>query len=832
MKKLIFSAAVILSLLAVSCFNDYSIPHGLSVSTKAKYNFTITELDKDLSEYFSITDIITNASGSGFEVYDYNPGNNQVKQKFLLRIPVQEIPLDFGSFMAATDLGTSLGSMGFEQDIQIPSVNINSVKEFDIDAINTAVNGMVTFTGPVTGSYTQQQVYFAATFDHVEYQTGQIVVSTGATGQVRLYSGETEDAAKANMIASGNISDGKAVLNLNGKSLYAAYTYIAFQNADSSNFVALIEPSSKLKTAYGVNYPTVALPEIETTFDVGTGNDALESCQFGTGCSLHCEIQTPDWSGLTITKNIELSGGLNLTINSDDTNLSGVTFSNEDINAKANLSIAFTNATIIFVKKPKISMGTTIPSIAQITAKLPDGTNTSINVNKDLPDEAKSMVNSVTWKAGCGIKVKYTNTFPTGNDFTLKNVSSTFLGLTGTSPQTLQAGHSNETVEFLTTTQNVSTIGSTTKIDFKADLDLPGSVSGKIIAVDVEPGKTYKVKLEVTPVLDWEEIEIDTGDLSSSGNTFMDFNLNSMFSSLDTALGCNISSKINLSELPIHLYCDIPDLSAFNNPNFSGKIKFFLADSGGSQIGSNATYILGTSSSDGIMPFYTEPTLTKDTNNVVISTVSGGLQADLAPVLNASASHANSKLGLNYSMGLSTGSTGNLTINHDALSASSSTTIKITAIIVLPLEFNLTGDVSIDVLNLMDTGDRTDPSWDVLQRTGPTDVDAIEKILDVIENVSIAYEPTKKPFISSNDINIIMDMDGSGTNFQTKVLSLNGGKYSENPSKLLHTYPLQPEVILELKAGMLAIPRQMAIKTRIDLGIETNGHEIPIFGGN
>ena len=59
-----------------------------------------------------------------------------------------------------------------------------------------------------------------------------------------------------------------------------------------------------------------------------------------------------------------------------------------------------------------------------------------------------------------------------------------------------------------------------------------------------------------------------------------------------------------------------------------------------------------------------------------------------------------------------------------------------------------------------------------------------------------------------------------------------GGKYSENPSKLLHTYPLQPEVILELKAGMLAIPRQMAIKTRIDLGIETNGNEIPIFGGN
>ena len=43
----------------------------------------------------------------------------------------------------------------------------------------------------------------------------------------------------------------------------------------------------------------------------------------------------------------------------------------------------------------------------------------------------------------------------------------------------------------------------------------------------------------------------------------MDFNLASMFSSLDSALHTTISDKINLCELPIHLYCDIPNLDAF-----------------------------------------------------------------------------------------------------------------------------------------------------------------------------------------------------------------------------------------------------------------------------
>ena len=338
--------------------------------------------------------------------------------------------------------------------------------------------------------------------------------------------------------------------------------------------------------------------------------------------------------------------------------------------------------------------------------------------------------------------------------------------------------------------------------------------------------------IEVTPVLDWKEIEIDSGDLSSNGKICMDFNLASMFSSLDSALHTTISDKINLCELPIHLYCDIPNLDAFNNPNFAGKIKFFLVDSSENQIGSNELYVLGNNSSSAVMPFAVEPVLNKTADDVVISTVTGGLSADISSILNASASVPNSKLGVDYNIGLTTGSSGTITINHDALQNASNTTIKITAMVILPLELNLTGDVNVDIIEMMGV-DRSDPNWDVMKRTEATSLGKIEKLIEIIDNVSISYAPTKKPFISSSDICIVMDMDGAANSqFETKVLSLNGGKYAEDPTKLLNTYPLQPEVNLLLKAGQIAVPRAMGIKSKIDLGIDTNGKEVTVWGGS
>lgn len=838
MKKSILPALLFISLFVTGCVNDItniSLPKEVAVTTHAKYNFTITELDMDLSEHFNLSTLLSGSMSGGMQAYDYNPGGNQQKQMFLIRVPIQEIPLDFSSFMASTDLGSSLSAMSFEQEIAIPAVNLNTSQEFDIDVINAMVNAMVTFAGGIDGGDTLQQVNFASNFDHVIYNNGLIEITTTDTslsGRVALYSAATDSDAQTTKIAQTTISGGKATLDISGKSLYGAYTYIAFENASSENFAGVIKDSSKLKSAHGVTSASpVDLPQLSTSFPVGTGNDSLEECTFGTGSSLSCIIETPGWTGVSLNKTIALTGGLTATINGDTTDLGGVTFTNQDIDATLDLTVNFSNADIYFNKKPKITMSTDIPLIQSVRVKLPDGTDTSINVNQDLPDEAKTMVKKINWKEGCGIKVKYTNTFPSGNDFTLKDVESNFLGLTGTTDQILEAGKSNQEVSFLTTSTNETIITSTTKIDFAANLDLPGSTAGKIIAVNVEPGKTYKVKVEVTPVLNWEDITIDSGNLSSSGNMCMDFNLGSLFSSLDTALHTTISDRITLKELPVHLYCDIPNLTAFNNPKFSGKIKFFLANSSDAPIAGYDHYILGSASSSEDLSLAVEPTLVKTDDNMVTSVVTGGFISDMAPILNATTTNPGSKLGIDYNLGLTTGGSGEITINHDALQNSTNTSIKIVALIILPLEVNLLSDVDIDIIQLMNV-DTSEANWDVMHRSGPTDLGNISKALEIIESVSIAYAPTKKPFISSSDIQIIMDMDGSGSVFETKTLSLSGGKYSENPTTLLNTFPLQPSALIRLKAGSLAVPRKMGIKSKIDLGINTNGKEIKIWGGD
>lgn len=827
MKRILAITTLVFVFSITSCFNDFTIPQKVEVSTNAKYNFTVADVDYSLANYFEPSSIISNI-GDSFEVYDYNPGANQSKQSFLLRIPIQEIPLDFSSYLSSTDFGNLISTMNFEQEVTIPSISVNQTKPVDLIVINNAINTMVTFTGPITGSFIQQKVNFAAGFTSVSYDNGKVVISASVSGEVKLYSGPNDTAAKSTLIASGNMDGGTATLDISGKKLYSEYTYISFENAGSS-FVGTIDPDSTIIRAEGITQGPISIPQLNYSFPIASAGSGLESCQIDTG-SLVCQIIT-GWEGVTLAQSLDFTGGLNFNMISSTKNLAGETFNNQDIDVEANCSIEFNNATVDFSKTPNIKIQVDISQIASAVIALPAGTNTSISVNQNLPAEASSMITQIDWKSGCGIKIDYTNTFPTGNDFALSSVTSSFLGLSSQPTKTLNSNTTDGSISFLTSTDYQCPITSSTQVDFTANLDLPGSTPNKIVVQNVVPGNTYKIKLKITPILDWDKLYLNSSLLNANGSTCMDFNLASIFGNLDSTFGCNISNKIRLKSLPIHLFCEIPNLSVFNNPSFNGKIRVFLADSTGTLIGSNENYILGSASSNAQMPLVSEPALVKNQSGVVTSVVSGGLSSDLASILNASATNPSSQLGISYNLSLTTGSSSSLIIDHSTLGSNANTTIKIAALIILPFEFDLIDDVNLNIMNMLSSIDTTDPNWDVLRRTGPTDVTDLQKFLDIIESVSISYSPTKKPFISSNEINLILDMDGSGSTFATQSLSLNGGRYSENPSDLLNTYPLQPQVELELKAGTLSIPRDIGIKTKIDLTINTNGEPITIWGG-
>ena len=841
-KCLFASAALFILLTGCVQFQNMTVPKKVQVKTTAEYNFTIAEFEKDFSDKLSAAEIQESMGGS-LEFYDYNPGGNQEVQQYLLRMPLQEVPLDFGSYMESIDIGKNLDAMNFEQDIPIPNLQLNAEQEIDLEILNTMMIGLLAVNGKTgTGP---QKVNFEG-FSTVSISSGKLTINTaGANGTVKLYSasGLTQaGCSSANLIATGTLKSGKVVFDLSGKTLYANGTYIDFVDDNTNQeFGGTLNETAKISKVTGLTQADKTIKLDPVSFKGAGESSPVKECVFSDESKLSLNITTPNWDGVTITKNIKLSGGLDLTFSGSETeSLKNKKYTNQDIILEPELTLKFSDATIDFTTKPKYELSSDIKGFKSVTVKLPEGVKTSFDVKQELPDSASSMVNQIVWNAGSGIEVEYSNTLPAGNAMEM-TASSAFIGLTSQT-ETIEptTGTEKKKIQFRSANENKITIDNATEVDFSANLELPGynEKENTITISGVTPGESYKIAMKITPVFDWKSITIDTTALDEkgvSGNMAVDFNPKTLLSSLDSMLdssGTNkISDKIDLSKLELKLFCERPDYESFKNVQFEGQIALGGTSDDGEHL-NNATYILGTETEDKPLMFSNEPVLEKDSKGTVISDLTRVqcVGTNLASTINSISEPE--KLGLNYSLKL-TGTDGNkdLKLTKDALKNSSKTSLKITAMIILPLELKVTEDYTVDVMKMagksFNPSDSTEP--DLLGRTEFSSSDGtMEKLMNIIENVSVTYAPSKKPIIGNAEIQI--DLDGTGTEFEEKSISINGGIYTEKP-KMIVENPVKPSVNVVLKQGELKIPREMSFKTRLDLQIKTNGEPLE-FGGN
>lgn len=842
-KCLFASAALFILLTGCVQFQNMTVPKKVQVKTTAEYNFTIAEFEKDFSDKLSAATIQSSMGGS-FEFYDYNPGGNQEVQQYLLRMPLQEVPLDFGSYMESIDIGKNLDAMNFEQDIPIPNLQLNAEQEIDLEILNTMMIGLLAVNGNIgTGP---QKVNFTG-FSTVSISSGKLTIdTTSAKGTVKLYSASGLTQARcssATPIATGTLKSGRVVFDLSGKTLYANETYIDFVEDDTNQeFVGTLNKTAKISKVTGLTQADKTIKLDPVSFKGAGESSPVKECVFSDDSKLSLNISTPNWDGVTITKNIKLSGGLELTFSDSDTkSLKDIIYTNQDIILEPVLTLKFTNATIDFTSKPKFELSSDIKGFNSVTVKLPEGVKTSFVVEQELPSSASSMVKQIVWNAGSGIEVEYSNTLPAGNDMKM-TASSDFIGLITSQPKTIETttGNEKKKIEFYSADEKTVKISETPKVDFSANLELPdyNETENTITISGVKPGESYKIAMKITPVFDWKSITIDTtalNDKDVSGKMAVDFNPKTLLSSLDSMLdpsgNSKISDKIKLSELELKLFCERPDYESFKNVQFTGKISLGGTSNEGQTL-NNPTYILGTDKEDKYLMFSNEPVLEKDSKGTVISDLTGVpcVGIDLASTINSISE--SDKLGLNYSLALTgTDKNENLTLEKDDLKNSSKTSLKITAMIILPLELKVTEDYTVDVMKMagksFNPSDSSEP--DLLGRTEfSSSGGTMEKLMNIIENVSVTYAPSKKPIIGNAEIKI--DLDGTGANFEPKSLSINGGIYTERP-KMIIEHAVKPSVEIVLKKGSLSLPREMSFKTRLDLQIKTNGEPLE-FGGN
>ena len=625
MKKIAY-AIIFVGLVFALAGCTWQIPEKVSVKTNAEYNFSLGNFEKDLSDKLSISGMLddVNLPNNG-KIYDYWPNKAGNTQRFLMYMPLMEVPIDISQYFDKGALADSIKNISFEKEIEVPAVDINYDLEIALSDVNKKICEEFRLAGIINhyDASTFSQIYSFA--DTLSFEKGTMVINAYNIGSYTpgasisdlittidtSYSGTVTLKSNGKEI-NGTFYNGVATLDLNGFDFKTSNIEIDFSNPSltySKAFIAVIDTTNESTRPYqikSVEGLTLAQP---ITFDVNQNIDALSGlsdtvtgCEIGEG-SLTLDFGLPsEWKNVNPAYRITLSGGIDLdsgnrttTTNPVTLSLNNKTITTDAINAKVDFTLNIANATIDFTKKPSIGISSEIKKIATVTVALSD-TSLSFNSQQDLPDEVLDVVKSIGLNQ-CGIKGTYTNTLPAGNDISM-SVFSNFFDIHDSSNTSqgqavaIEGNKTNGKIEVLsapTTEARLITLSKTPAagefkaFDFNVDVTLPGGANDKITIVNVKPNEKYKLAINLEPVIDWEYVNISLASLPSQSDTMgTGFNPSSMLTSLKDVLGNDFVEKIEIPNCNLNLYLTKPTVSgesALNNLSFgSSSVSLFYGD--------------------------------------------------------------------------------------------------------------------------------------------------------------------------------------------------------------------------------------------------------------
>ncbi|MCR4736496.1 MAG: hypothetical protein K5829_15980 [Treponema sp.] len=827
-------------------------------------------------------------SSTEMQSYIYNPDNEAEIYELAMAMSLEEIPIDFSSYFENVDFTSGLNSMSIDKTIEIPNVDLSEEKVLELDQVNEAINNLIVTYNVTDGNekFINLDVFLAAgsSFEKLSYSSGYLVVSgvteseaqtvyenfgylcpTGElSGSVTLKHID-EDTEESTEIGSADFEDGVAKINLTDVDFYSSGMSLVFEGASiGQGYKVYVDPTSQLKKAEDVS---IAAPFTFSVDDVtlSLGNDsALKSCTVEEG-SMNVQIDIPNsWENFDLEYEIELTGGINATFTSNETShdLANESFTNEDVSASSDIEdVQLSNSTIDFENPPILSIDLNLEKIKSAAIEFSNDFATSVNHTQELPKEVLKYIKGITWNPS-GIEIVCTNTLPAGNDITV-NVESDFLDLSNST--VLETAGEADPLSIKCAQNLFTAIGSGenefSSIDFSASLAFENLTGGegetKILTINNiefndevdEEGNplptTYQISLVINPVFDWENIKInaDSEGINQSDTVNTGMNLSSILSGNE--MMADFAGSIELTKVPMYLYCDLPSVLG-DSTGFSGTIKGFLADGDDdtlTPLENTEVYFLATENEDGtysdaVLESASCPNLETNADGELITNLKNSPASSdipetaMATLISKSMdeAYANSVLCMSYDLGLSSSDAddGTITIrkkDFDALVENSEPTfIRISAIIELPLEFNVTSSISKDLTSLIhstsEEDSEEDDSWDLLGRSSESNLDNIENYIQAVDSLNLDYAISKLPVKSSSSLGIKIDLDGDGTAFEESTLSISNGSLAVDPEKILTTNPLQPTLSLVIPEGSFSLLRDLTVGMRINLGLK------------
>ena len=853
---------------------------------------------------------------SSFSVYDYRPpltDSGTQSQKFLAEVKLQEIPVDISEYLSNMDISTSLKEQSFEQQFTIPSLSVDSLSsDLELPDFNEIIKAKaqinlpsdsIIIRGALNSSITPTTITVNINypeFSSISFYEGNIQVSIktdmdphGSEVSATLRLLDSND----NLISSASnkiTNKGTFLLPIDGKTLK---TNMKLELSGTQSGGILGESLSykieclfsaiKIKEIKGLKMDLGEQGKLSVDQNIYIGtDDTFVSCVIGEG-SIYSVAKIPEtWKGISSVPDLTIEGALKKSdgssiVESDISktdenlpyilnrklNLKGCTFSKEHeaIHVKGTVQIKLDseNGADIYLEKDttglnKIKVDTTcliteIQSIIIDTAKAGIQDKLSFKDEQELPPEINTYVDNVILTKA-GIEGTYTNTLPSGNDFTAE-FSSNFL-FSSTTPKS-QVFSNGENLplseELINTTENTIKFSESSKIDYALQIKLPGATLEHPEYAqfnNVKIGETYKIAINIKPVFDWKSITINTAasKMQLDQKIETDFNLSAMFKDISSSFGDDdFFKKIELTQMPLYLYFSCPSqLDVLKNIEYKGILKFVCGD--------EKLYVVGDEENgiekDGTLNFRTSKPLefknSSEESQIVISDISkypNSYYGNLADMVNSTKNIQDSKLIIEYCLRISDSKNeekDKITISKsdfEQIKADTSTsTISIFARIIIPLEMKITEQIDLNINKLANLNEDTD----IFNRTEAPDLSEIMKYAQIVESMSVSYNSENKFFNYQNDSSKSLQFifNTGMTNLTTNVygekgdLNLKNGTIKivyEDIKKILEQYPFTPKMTVRLPEGNVYLPQDPSIKINCNIGLSTNG-TVKLFG--
>ena len=825
--KRFFSYVILVVFAFVGC--SLELPQSISVKTKAEYNFSIGRISAAFSEFFSVSEITEtfNENKIGdteftqrIKIYDYNPEKkSENKQQFLIKVPIANVPIDFSEYYAETALADSIKETSFSTEIAIPKLDMETSTQESLLSVQSAVNSSVSFSGKTSSNVS---INFDD-FSYVDYSYGTFCINLQGENASDVNSVTLYDA-DGNFVGYSENFGNSLFIDLTNVRISSKGMRLCFSGASGVEFLAFCDPYSSISAVNGVK-KTFSV-EIEPSVNLGLDNMGILACEVEKG-SISVDLNVPSEVGnLEIVYKVVLSGAIDAVSNSSkekkEISLNGKSINNGDLKVKTLFDISLNDGPVDFDNYVTTLIGLSIDSLNKISMRV-DNAKTNLTETNQFSKEVKDFVKSVTL-TNSGIKGKFTNELPKGNDITVYG-ESTFLGLDDS--EILGAENSEKEFELLADeTEKLRYIETSDGMDFNLSILLPGATEENpnvITLKNVETEKKYKMEYVVEPVLNWTEIVVKNVVMNSyQGKSELDLNFgNSDFMS-------KFDGKIIPKDIFMHVFFEKPDLQSLNQVTFNNvklNVNNIKKDEAGNTISSEDS----DSKPFSEVSWCVSPKLELENDVVItnIDSIENKKTVDLTEQMkDCYDNNGESALLIDYTVDIALGTNSELTITNDDIKDSEVKSIAITAYIVFPMYFDATELFELDLSEMMGF----ESGADLLGRTeAPSENEMIEA-LDAIESASLIYESTKLPLHFPENSPVRFKISLYGETEPATEFGLDKGEIIVNPENLMTAYPICPDVNLIIPKTSFSITRDMGISLDIAVRLKTDG-TVKIFGG-